>query len=79
MNKLNTVIFKSILLCSIIVLTYFRDAYAYLDPGTGSYFIQMLLAGILAFAVAIKIFWKRIVFFVSGLFSKSDKKETDDR
>jgi hypothetical protein len=57
----------------------FQDAHAYLDPGTGSFFIQMLLAAILAFAVAIKIFWKKIIFFFTGLFSRSKQQKTDDQ
>ncbi|MFH1446051.1 MAG: hypothetical protein ABIG43_01395 [Chloroflexota bacterium] len=33
----------------------------YLDPGTGSFIIQMLLAGLLGGAVAVRIYWKKIV------------------
>jgi hypothetical protein len=35
----------------------------YLDPGSGSFIIQMLLAGLLGAAVAIRIYWKKIVAF----------------
>ena len=35
----------------------------YLDPGSGSFIIQMLLAGLLGVAVAIRIYWKKIVKF----------------
>lgn len=35
----------------------------YLDPGSGSFIIQMLLAGLLGIAVAIRIYWKKIVAF----------------
>ena len=39
----------------------------YLDPGSGSFIIQMLLAGLLGIAVAIRIYWKKIVaFFPQG-------------
>lgn len=34
---------------------------AYLDPGTGSFIIQMLMAGLLGGAVAVRIYWKKIV------------------
>ena len=47
-----------------------RAAHAYLDPGTGSYVFQILVAGLLGFAFSIKLFWKRIVAFFSKLFSK---------
>ncbi len=35
----------------------------YLDPGSGSFIIQMLLAGLLGIAVAVRIYWKKIVKF----------------
>ncbi|HKZ96753.1 MAG TPA: hypothetical protein VJ045_07210 [Hyphomicrobiaceae bacterium] len=35
-------------------------AEAYLDPGTGSFVLQMLLAGALAVGASIKLFWHRI-------------------
>ena len=40
-----------------------RRSLAYLDPGTGSYMLQMLLALLVGGAFALKIFWKRIVAF----------------
>ena len=38
---------------------------AYLDPGTGSLIIQMVLAGLLGMAVAVRIYWKKIVAFIN--------------
>jgi hypothetical protein len=35
-------------------------AHAYIDPGTGSYIIQLLVAGLLSSAYLIKIYWRRI-------------------
>lgn len=35
-------------------------AYAYVDPGTGSYILQILLAGLLAVPFAIKRYWVKI-------------------
>ena len=36
-------------------------AQAYLDPGTGSLFIQGILAAVTSTGVALKIYWSRIV------------------
>jgi hypothetical protein len=36
------------------------DAYAYLDPGTGSLFVQSLIAGIAAVGYALRLYWGRI-------------------
>lgn len=38
----------------------------YLDPGTGSMLIQILLAALLGAGVAIKIFWRNIKAFFTG-------------
>jgi hypothetical protein len=40
-----------------------RRSMAYLDPGTGSYMLQMLLALLVGGAFALKVFWKRILAF----------------
>lgn len=50
-------------------------AYAYLDPGTGSYVLQLLIAAVLGAAFAVKLFWLRIKNFVANLISKKPKDE----
>jgi hypothetical protein len=44
-----------------LVLCDAAPAHAYIDPGTGSYMLQLLLAGIFASVFVIKVLWKRIV------------------
>jgi hypothetical protein len=45
----------------VVALGFFVEpAYAYLDPGTGSFVLQMLLASALAVGASIKLFWYRI-------------------
>jgi len=41
------------------------SAHAYIDPGTGSYMFQVVIGALLAAAVAIKIWWKKIVAIVT--------------
>jgi len=41
-------------------LLYLPAAHAYLDPGTGSVILQVLLGGLAGLAVAIKLFWHRL-------------------
>ena len=38
----------------------FTDAVAYLDPGTGSMMLQVILGGIAAIGVAIKLYWHKL-------------------
>jgi hypothetical protein len=51
-------------------------SYAYLDPGTGSYVLQMALAAFLGSLFAVKMFWKRIVEFFKGLFTGKNNEES---
>jgi hypothetical protein len=37
---------------------------AYLDPGTGSMLVQIVVGGVAAAAVAVKLFWYRILRFL---------------
>ena len=46
------------------------QAYAYIDPGTGSYVIQVIIASVVAAGFAVQMFWKRISGFFKNLFSK---------
>jgi hypothetical protein len=38
-------------------------AYAYIDPGSGSMLLQMLLGGIAGVAVAVRMYWHRLRAF----------------
>ena len=46
----------------------------YLDPGSGSFLIQLLIAGLAGLGLAIAVSWTRIKRF----FNKKKKIETDD-
>lgn len=39
------------------------SSHLYLDPGSGSFLLQILLATILGGAFAVKVFWRKIVSF----------------
>lgn len=41
-------------------------AFAYIDPGTTSLILQMLIGGIIGGLFTIKIYWQRLKAFVSG-------------
>ena len=61
-----------ITLTLIFVLCF--PAYAYLDPGTGSYFIQIIIATLLGAMYAIKHYWYKIKLFCIDLLSKFTKR-----
>ncbi len=52
-------------------------AFAYLDPGTGSMLMQVILGGIAAVAVALKLFWYRIIAFLGFKKKAPTEDETD--
>jgi hypothetical protein len=65
-------------LSGLILLALFilpANAWAYLDAGTGSYIIQVLLASMLGLAFAFKSFWIKMVHTISGLLSRKKKDE----
>lgn len=51
---------KMKLLLIVFCLFYVTPALAYLDPGSGSLLLQIILGGIAGLAVAGKLFWYRI-------------------
>ncbi len=50
---------------------------AYLDPGTGSLIIQMLIGALVGGAVAAKVFWKRGAQRLKGLLNGGSKNDED--
>ena len=60
---------------AVILLAFIAEpAFAYLDPGTGSMMLQVILGGLAAVGVAIKLFWYKIRVAI-GLGKKSDTED----
>lgn len=47
-------------LIAVSLLVAAGPAFAYLDPGTGSMLLQVILGGVAAVGVALKLFWYKI-------------------
>lgn len=62
---------RIVVIASLIVL-FPVEALAYLDPGTGSYVVQMAIAGAVSAAFAIRMFWGRLKDIFHNIF-KRDK------
>ena len=52
-----------------------QNAYAYLDPGSGSFLVNAVVTALIGSALAIKMFWHRVKAFFSRLFSRPAKSE----
>jgi hypothetical protein len=65
-----------ILVVAVLVSLPVGSAMAgYLDPGSGSLIIQIVIATILGLLVAIRIYWNRIVAFFTGRKPETDNPE----
>jgi len=53
-----------------------KNAHAYLDPGSGSYILQILIAGLVGGLFTVKTFWLQIKTFFTNLFSRKQKKDS---
>ncbi len=67
----------------LILLTLFlfalpKQAFAYLDPGTGSYIIQILIATLAGGTYVVFASWGKIKTFFRGLISKFSKNRKDE-
>jgi len=54
----------------VVLMVFTRPAYGYIDPGTGSFVIQVLIGSALGCLLAIKIFWRKIVGALGRLFGR---------
>ena len=55
----------------LIVAGSTNSAWAYLDPGTGSMVLQLLLGGVAGAVVILKLYWRRFV----RLFRKNIRED----
>jgi hypothetical protein len=58
----------------VIFLTGTAPAYAYLDPGSGSMMVQLLLGGVAGFVVLVRLYWGRLLALLG--FRREDKTDT---
>jgi flagellar biosynthesis protein FliQ len=68
---------KIFIISSLIVtlnFTLLQNAFAYLDPGTGSYIFQVLVATFIGALFTIKMYWQKIKNFFGNLFSRKQGK-----
>jgi hypothetical protein len=55
-----------------------KPAYAYLDPGSGSIMLQILLGGMGALLVILKLYWHRFLDLLGIDKEKKTNTETED-
>jgi hypothetical protein len=63
--------FRAITLLILSLFLLPLCGYSYIDLGSGSYIIQLIIAGFVGFSLSVRIFWKKI----KGRFSKKVKSD----
>ena len=65
--------FKSTLYFLSITLFFINPAYAYLDPGTGSIILNLIIGAAAAGLTFISVFWQKVKNFAKKYFKKNPK------
>tara|TARA_Y100001936_G_scaffold86195_1_gene84460 strand:+ start:5945 stop:6172 length:228 start_codon:yes stop_codon:yes gene_type:complete len=68
-------VFISTIFLSTIPFFSFPNAFGYIDPGTGSVIVQMIIGGLVGVGIAVKVFWFRIKSALSPSFKKNNNDE----
>ena len=66
---------RVLLLLTLLLLAVPSIAHAYLDPGTGSYVVQLLIGSLLGGLFALGVFWRRVVAFFKHLFRRGSSDD----
>ena len=75
-GEMKRVKFSTALMMPVLLyLPLHQGIHAYIDPGTGSIILQVVVVALFAAVVAIKLFWQQIRNFLGSLFSKAKKNE----
>ncbi len=67
---------RVLLLLGLSLLLLPSVAQAYLDPGTGSYVLQLLLGTALGGLFALGVFWRRVLAFIKRLFKRGSSDDS---
>lgn len=62
----------------ILIFSYSTQSYAYLDPGTGSMLIQMIIGGVVAALFTIKMYWYQFKTYIKRKLGYADDDASDD-
>jgi len=60
---------NALMLAAAATAALAQNAFAYLDPGTGSFVFQALAAALLGAIFAVKTYWEKIAACLRGIFS----------
>jgi len=83
MQKTTISLFSAFVSVMAVYFCFPGTAHAYLDPGSGSFILQMLVAGLLGALFYVKTTWERIKIYLESMFSKNkdqqEKQVSDEK
>ena len=47
----------------------------YLDPGSGSFILQLIIAGLMGALFMVGVYWKKVKKFIKGIFISENKDD----
>ena len=68
---------KKYLLTIFLIFTVSTNAYAYLDPGTGSSILQIILAFFAGIGAFLSLYWNKLKFLIRKIFNKSSASKEE--
>ncbi len=74
-RKITGIIFPLFTLALLFRGMFVSDAYAYIDPGSGSMFIQVIIGALVGVGIAIKLYWEKLKFKFSMMRSPKSKND----
>ncbi|MDM8520854.1 hypothetical protein QUF64_12465 [Anaerolineales bacterium HSG6] len=78
MKRKNLFVDALLLTIFLTILFPLNAQAAYLDPGSGSYIIQIIVASLAGAAVMIRMFWANIKLYLTVFFSGKNSSDADD-
>lgn len=71
-------LFGAALVCAVL-LFFERPVQAYVDPGSGSMLLQLLLGGVAGLGVIVKLYWRRLADRFSGRAASGADERPDSK
>jgi uncharacterized membrane protein len=66
------------ILISILSLTFTNNAYAYLDPGTGSIILQGIIGAVAAGSAAVGLYWNQVKLYFKSHVGNADENANSE-
>ena len=74
-KKITRITFPLFTLALLFRGLFVSDAYAYIDPGSGSMFIQVIIGALVGVGITIKLYWAKIRFKFSTIRANRSKND----